>query len=85
MATPRDDANDKFTDTDGLQPRRLASCSHCRHKTAGAAVCDAFPAGIPAPILEGRHPHKSSYPGDHGIRYEADPALVQEFTAIGWL
>lgn len=33
-----------------------------------AFTCDAFPAGIPGPILLGEHDHLSAFPGDKGFR-----------------
>lgn len=34
-------------------------------------VCKAFPEGIPDLIAVGAHEHKTSFPGDHCIHYEA--------------
>jgi len=33
-------------------------------------ACDAFPAGIPASIIENRRDHRKPYPGDRGILFE---------------
>jgi hypothetical protein len=33
---------------------------------------DAFPEGIPDPILSDRMAHTTPYPGDWGIRFEED-------------
>lgn len=35
-------------------------------------VCAAFPDGIPEAIAYGQNLHLSPYPGDHGIRFEAN-------------
>ena len=36
-------------------------------------TCDAFPEGIPAPILWGSNNHVKPFSGDHGIRFERAP------------
>lgn len=43
-------------------------CATCRHWTV-ALRCEAFPVGIPEPILSGRHDHTRPYPDDNGLRY----------------
>ena len=35
-------------------------------------ICEAFPDGIPDEIAYGDNPHTSPFPGDHGIRFEAE-------------
>ena len=51
--------------------KQLSSCVTCKHKHEDA-TCKAFPYGIPEPILDGSHDHKTEYPNDKGIRYEHD-------------
>lgn len=56
------------------------TCIPCRHlrgstRDAGGThhhTCDAFPDEIPAEIWKGDNDHRNPYPGDHGIRFEAD-------------
>lgn len=38
-------------------------------------ACDAFPAGIPETIWEGKVDHREPFVGDKGIRWEHDPEL----------
>lgn len=49
-----------------------ATCTHLRKKRTqdGDRTCDAFPRGIPLPIIRGDNQHRSPYPGDNDIQYE---------------
>ena len=47
-------------------------CFRCVHYR-GEMRCAAFPEGIPAEIVQGKHNHREPYPGDNGIRYEPLP------------
>lgn len=40
-------------------------------------VCAAFPDGIPGEIVTGQNMHRNPYPGDHGIQYEREGAMVR--------
>jgi hypothetical protein len=62
-------------------------CLFCVHLQPNKKVeypatyaCDAFPDGLPRVILRNRFDHRQSYPGDHGIRWEAkDPEMGSLF------
>lgn len=47
-----------------------SQCVFCKHKHSGSGTCNAFPDGIPMPILTNDADHREWYPGDHGVRYE---------------
>jgi len=51
-------------------------CVTCAHYW-GAHTCDAFPEGIPSEIVKGEFDHRSAYPGDHGVRWEASPEYIE--------
>lgn len=77
-----------MTDTSGASPDRTPPnaaplhgelvgwpCQDCRHLDLNVGlVCNAFPQGIPDPILARNHWHREPFPGDHGIQYEPIPA-----------
>lgn len=47
----------------------MPSCITCEYFIDGG-TCQAFPAGIPDPILIGDIYHTIPYPGDNGIVYK---------------
>jgi hypothetical protein len=59
-----------------VKPRRPTltppcfDCKHFRGPTEDGYNCEAFPDGIPTPILLIERSHHEPYPGDHGIRFE---------------
>ena len=49
-------------------------CVICRNLTDVKRMrCKAFPAGIPAAILENRYDHTKPFPGDGDVRFVALP------------
>lgn len=49
-------------------------CVTCNHYRGGLA-CDAFPEGIPDPVLTGLVDHRKPTPGDNGITWEPIPTV----------
>lgn len=53
-------------------------CMDCarlhRAPDATRITCDAFPDGIPAPLIDGDRLHRKPYPGDRGLRFAPRPA-----------
>lgn len=49
-------------------------CSHFRDVPAGkdGLCCDAYPDGIPEPILFSAVDHRQAYAGDHGIQFNPE-------------
>jgi len=51
-------------------------CYFCRHVRQDGIPrewrCAAYPDGIPEEILRWKVDHRDAYPGDRGIRFEAD-------------
>lgn len=47
-------------------------CMDCRffRDNSDGFTCDAFPKGVPEPIIQSEHDHHKPYPGDHGIQFE---------------
>ena len=45
-------------------------CQVCKHYLGGG-YCEAFMERVPHAILRGKHDHRTPYPGDNGIRFEA--------------
>ena len=55
------------------RPVTAGICHLCRHLHTGSLppTCDAYPDGIPAPILYGRADHRAPQPGDQGVTFDA--------------
>ena len=45
------------------------SCANCMH-WHGGLTCDAYPNGIPLPIMSGDVSHMEPLPDDNGIQWE---------------
>lgn len=53
-----------------VTPPDCFRCKHFRDDPDGPR-CRAFPDGIPAPIWLSERMHRTPYPGDHGIQFDA--------------
>ncbi len=55
-------------------------CVGCKHlRDMAKRQCDAFPAGIPWEILEGKSDHRKPFPGDQNIRFEPESASASAY------
>lgn len=45
-------------------------CVHLHDQRQVGIRCDAFPDGIPTPILTNERDHREPYRGDHGIQFD---------------
>jgi hypothetical protein len=72
--TPEELLQERLSDwgrPDTLLKVTPTQCLACRHLRSRAAwTCDAFPGGIAAPILLGKHDHREPFPGDGGVTWE---------------
>lgn len=61
-------------------------CSGCRRLDRGdyegQPRCEAFPQGIPWPILDGEADHRKPYENDNGFRFEPTSDEAAEFAAF---
>jgi len=46
----------------------LTPCSQCT-RWRGFGICDAFPDGVPLPIIVGDNLHTEPFPGDGGLLF----------------
>lgn len=57
----------------------LATCPRCVHYIR-ALACEAFPDGIPEPILDGTVDHTKPYPGDSGLMFTTSSSVTPDAT-----
>ena len=53
----------------GVGDIQVPQCARCNHKNNDTS-CDAFPGGIPEPLLRDEYSHTKPFKGDNGIRFE---------------
>lgn len=59
-------------DSELTKPFIVPLCLVCTrvHDPETPATCDAFPEGIPSPILLGEFVHTEPYEGDRGLKFK---------------
>lgn len=73
--TPRQKSSEGFDSLGGLFHESAVQCKACIRFIGWVPggpptfTCGAFPAGIPADILDGRVSHLEPFPGDGGKRF----------------
>lgn len=45
-------------------------------------TCEAYPKGIPAPILDDTFDHRSPFAGDHGLRFKPNALAGAVLAAV---
>lgn len=56
-------------------------CKHFDQDNQAGLTCKAFPAGIPADILESRTDHRQPIKGDNGLQFEPVDQKAGDYAA----
>lgn len=64
-----------------IAPPICYGCKHLVPTSEFELKCTAFPQGIPNEIVLSKHDHRTPFPGDHGVRFEAKTPEDAEYAA----
>lgn len=57
-------------------------CNGCARLAELDMTCEAYPKGIPTPILDDTFDHRSPFAGDHGLQFLPGPLAGPVLAAV---